>query len=33
MEGDTATAAWERSQQAWKHLLAVAAVTHGQGML
>lgn len=29
MLGDTAVAAWECSQQTWKHLLAV--VTHGHG--
>lgn len=29
MLGDTAVAAWERSQQTWEHLLAV--VTHGHG--
>jgi len=28
MQGDTAIAAWERSQQTWKHLLTVAAVRH-----
>lgn len=28
MQGDTAIAAWEQSQQTWKHLLTVAAVRH-----
>lgn len=28
MQGNTAIAAWERSQQTQKHLLAVAAVRH-----
>lgn len=28
MQGDAAIAAWECSQQTWKHLLAVAIVRH-----